>query len=91
VLLQQAHSLEKCNKEMNDELIRTYRSLEFKMQSLNSTHIQLQHANDELASAQTYVQHLKTELELWEKQLEVSQAQVEELIDVVHHLHHLLP
>jgi uncharacterized protein (DUF3084 family) len=76
---------------MNDELIWTYRNLEFKTQSLNNTHTQLQHANDELASTQTYVQHLKTELELRDKQLETSQAQVKELMDVVHHLHDLLP
>jgi hypothetical protein len=44
-----------------------------------------------LASAQTYLQHLETELDERDQQLEASQAQVEELTDVVHHLHELLP
>jgi chromosome segregation ATPase len=90
-ILQQAHSLERRNKEMNDELLRMYRSFEFKTQVLNSTHTQLQHANDLLDSDRNYAQHLETELAERDQQLEASQAHVEELKDVVHHLHELLP
>jgi chromosome segregation ATPase len=90
-LLQQAHSLERRNKELNDKLIRMYRSFEFKTQALDSSRTQVQHANEELAGTQTYVQHLEAELEERDQQLEASQAQVEELTDIVHHLHELLP
>jgi hypothetical protein len=68
-----------------------YRDLEFKIESLGSTHTQLHHTNDELASAQSYIQHFKTELEERDQQLEASQAHVKELTDVVHHMQELLP
>jgi uncharacterized protein HemX len=42
-------------------------------------------------SARNYIQHLEVELEARDQQLDESQAQVEELMDVVHHLHELLP
>jgi chromosome segregation ATPase len=50
-LLHQNHSLERRNKELNDDLLRTCHNLEFKIESLKSTRTQLQHTNDELASA----------------------------------------
>jgi hypothetical protein len=40
---------------------------------------------------QNYVHHLEVELHERDQQLEVSQAQTEELLDVVHHLQELLP
>jgi hypothetical protein len=40
---------------------------------------------------QNYVHHLEAELVVRDQQLEASQAQVEELQDVVHHMQELLP
>jgi hypothetical protein len=60
-------------KELNEELMRTYRSRDFKADNLDNTHTLLQHAQDELIVAQSYVHHLETE------QLEVSQAQAIDL------------
>jgi hypothetical protein len=83
-LLQQSHSLERRNKELTDDLLQMYRRLQEKMNSLDSTHTQLHHTNDEVASAQNYVQHLDIKLKERDRQLETSQAQVEELTDVVY-------
>jgi hypothetical protein len=40
--------------------MRTYRSRDFKIDDLDDTHTRLQHAQDELTVAQSYVHHLKT-------------------------------
>jgi hypothetical protein len=53
-LLQQTHTLERRNKELHDDLLCTYRSLNFKTDTLNSTHTLLQHTQDKLTSAQSY-------------------------------------
>jgi len=90
-LLQENRRLEMRNKELNDELMRTYRSRDVKTDLLDAARTRLQHAQDELTAAQSYVQHLETELHERDDQLEASQAQVEELVDAVHHLHELLP
>jgi cell division protein FtsB len=37
-LLQQTHTLERCNKELHDDLLRTYHSLNLKTDTLDSTH-----------------------------------------------------
>jgi hypothetical protein len=57
----------------------TYRSCDFKTDDLDDTHTRLQHAQDELVAAQSYVHHLETELHEMDKQLEVSQAQAVDL------------
>jgi chromosome segregation ATPase len=49
-------------RELNDELMRTYRSHDFKTDDLDDTHTQLQHAQDELTVVQSYIHHLETEL-----------------------------
>jgi hypothetical protein len=49
-------------KELNDELIRMYRSRDFKINLLDDARTQLWHALDELTTAQSYVHHLETEL-----------------------------
>jgi peptidoglycan hydrolase CwlO-like protein len=59
--------------------MRTYRSRDFKTKLLDDTRTQLQHAQDELTAAQSYVHHLEIELHERDKQLEVSQAQTAEL------------
>jgi septal ring factor EnvC (AmiA/AmiB activator) len=71
-LIQKNARLETRVKELNDELIRTYRSCDFKTDLLDDTHTWLQHAQDELAATQNYVDHLKTELHERDEQLEVS-------------------
>jgi hypothetical protein len=53
--------------------MRTYHSRDFKADNVDDTHTLLQHAQDELIVAQSYVHHLETE------QLEVSQAQAADL------------
>jgi hypothetical protein len=40
-LLQQTHTLERHNKEFPDDLLCTYHNLNFKADSLDSTHTQL--------------------------------------------------
>ena len=90
-LLQENHRLEVRLKQANDELMRTYRSRDFKTDLLDDARTRLQHAQDELTAAQSYVHHLETELHERDDQLEASQAQVQELADAVHHLHELLP
>jgi hypothetical protein len=66
-------------RELNDELMRTYHSHDFKTDDLDNTHTRLQHGQDELVAAQSYVHHLETELHKRDEQLEVSQAQAVDL------------
>jgi septal ring factor EnvC (AmiA/AmiB activator) len=61
-LLQKNVCLETCIKELDNELMRTYHSHDFKADDLDDTCTRLQHAQDELAAAQSYVHHLETEL-----------------------------
>jgi septal ring factor EnvC (AmiA/AmiB activator) len=61
-LLQKNARLETSIRELNDELMRTYRSRDFKTDDLDDTRTQLQHAQDELTTAQSYVRHLEIEL-----------------------------
>jgi hypothetical protein len=61
-LLQKNARLETCVRELNDELMRTYRSRVFKTDDLDDTRTRVQHAQDELTAAQSYIYHLKTEL-----------------------------
>ena len=75
-LLQENHRLEVRLKQANDELMRTYRSRDFKTDLLDDARTRLQHAQDELTAAQSYVHHLETELHERDDQLEASQAQV---------------
>jgi septal ring factor EnvC (AmiA/AmiB activator) len=62
-LLQQNHHLEMHVKELNDELMRTYRSRDVKTDLLDDTRTQLQYAQDKLTVTQNYVHHLKEELD----------------------------
>jgi chromosome segregation ATPase len=78
-LLQKNTYLEMSVKELNDELMRTYHSRDFKTDLLDNTRTRLQHAQDELTVAQSCVHHLEAELHERDKQLEVSQAQTVEL------------
>jgi septal ring factor EnvC (AmiA/AmiB activator) len=71
-LLQKNTHLEKRVKELNDELIRVYRSHDFKTDNLDDTRTRLQHAQDELTAAQSYIHHLETELHERDEQLEAS-------------------
>jgi hypothetical protein len=73
-------------RELNDELMRTYRSRDFKTDSLDDARTRLQHAQDDLTAAQSYVHHLETELHERDEQLEVSQAQVADLPNEVEDL-----
>jgi septal ring factor EnvC (AmiA/AmiB activator) len=66
-LLQNSARLETRIRELNDELMRTYRSRNFKIDDLNDTHTRLQHTQDELVAAQGYVHHLETELHEWDE------------------------
>jgi predicted nucleic acid-binding Zn-ribbon protein len=61
-LLQKNACLEMRIRELNDELMRTYRSQDFKTDDLDDTHTRLQHAQDELTATQSYINHLETEL-----------------------------
>jgi hypothetical protein len=65
--------------------MRTYRSRDFKTDDLDDTRTWLQHAQDELSVARSYVHHLETE------QLEVSHAQAIDLQHKVEHLQELIP
>jgi chromosome segregation ATPase len=80
-----------CIKELNDELMRTYHSRDFKADDFDDTRTRLQHAQDELTVAQRYVHHLETKLHERDEQLEASQAQVEDLQHEVEHLQELIP
>jgi chromosome segregation ATPase len=90
-LLQKNAHLETHIRELSDELMRTYRSHDFKTDDLDDTHTRLQHAQDELVAAQGYVHHLETELHERDEQLEVSQAQAADLQHQVEHLQELIP
>jgi chromosome segregation ATPase len=87
-LLQENHRLEACVKELNNELMRTYR---VKSDFLDDTHTRLKNTHDELVAAQGYIHYLETELHERDEQLEVSQAQAAELQYVVEHLQELIP
>jgi chromosome segregation ATPase len=78
-------------RELNDELMRTYRSCDFKTDDLDDTRTRLQHAQDELVAAQSYVHHLKTELHERDEQLETRQTQAADLQHQVEHLQELIP
>jgi chromosome segregation ATPase len=90
-LVQENHRLEPCVKELNDELMRTYRSRNVKSDFLDDARTRLKNAQDELVTAQGYIHHLETELHERDEQLKASQAQAAELQDVVEHLQELLP
>jgi chromosome segregation ATPase len=84
-LLQKNACLETRIRELSDELMRTYCSHDFKTNDLDNTHTRLQHAQDELVVAQSYVHHLETELRKRDEQLEASQAQAADLQHQVEH------
>jgi hypothetical protein len=90
-LLQKNARLETRIRELSDELMRTYRSRDFKTDDLDDTRTRLQHAQDELVAAQSYVHHLETELHERDEQLEASQAQTADLQHQVEHLQELIP
>jgi chromosome segregation ATPase len=90
-LLQRNVRLETCIRELNEELMMTYRRRDFKTDDLDDTHTRLQHAQDELVAAQSYVHHLETELHESDEQLEVSQTQAADLQHQVVHLQELIP
>jgi peptidoglycan hydrolase CwlO-like protein len=71
-------------------LMRTYSSRDFKTDDLDDTCTQLQHAQDELTAAQSYIRHLRTELHERDEQIEVSQAQAADLQHEVEHLQKLI-
>jgi septal ring factor EnvC (AmiA/AmiB activator) len=71
-LLQKNARLETRITELNDELMRTYHTRDFKIDDLDDTYTRLQHAQDELTAAQSYVHHLETELYETDEQLEAS-------------------
>jgi chromosome segregation ATPase len=78
-------------KELNDELMMTYRSRDVKTDLLDNARTWLQHAPDELTVTQNYVHHLEGEMHEWDEQLKASQAQAAELQNAVEHLQELLP
>jgi peptidoglycan hydrolase CwlO-like protein len=78
-------------REQNDELMRTYHSRDFKTDNLDDTHTRLQHTQDELVAAQSYIHHLETELHGRDERLEASQAQAVDLQHQVEHLQELIP
>jgi peptidoglycan hydrolase CwlO-like protein len=66
--------------------MRTYHSRNFKTVDLDDTRTRLQHTQDELTAAQSYIHHLETELHERDEQLEVSQTQAADLQHEVEHL-----
>jgi chromosome segregation ATPase len=90
-LVQENHCLEAHIKELNDELMRTYRSRNMKSNFLDDDRTWLKNTQDELFAAQGYIHHLETELHERDVQLEASQAQAIELQDAVEHLQELIP
>jgi septal ring factor EnvC (AmiA/AmiB activator) len=90
-LLQKNACLETCIRVLSAELMRTYRSRDFKTDDLDDTRTQLQHAQDELVAAQSYVYHLETELYERDELLEASEAQAADLQHQVEHLQELIP
>jgi hypothetical protein len=61
-LLQENHHLEVRVKELNGELMRTYRSHDVKSNFLDDARTRLKNAQDELVAAQGYIHHLEIEL-----------------------------
>jgi hypothetical protein len=61
-LLQENHRLEARVKQLNDELMRTYRSRDVKSDFLDDACKWLKNTQDELVAAQGYIHHLETEL-----------------------------
>jgi hypothetical protein len=90
-LVQENHCLGAHIKELNDELMRTYRSRNMKSDFLDDDRTWLKNTQDELFAAQGYIHHLVTELHERDEQLEASQAQAIELQDAVEHLQELIP
>jgi chromosome segregation ATPase len=90
-LLQENHRLEAHVKELNDELMRTYRSHDVKLDILDDARTRLKNTQDELVAAQGYIHHLETELHERDEQLEANQAQATELQDAIEHLQELIP
>jgi chromosome segregation ATPase len=90
-LLQKNVRLETRIRELNNKLMMTYRSCDFKTDDLDDTLTQLQHAQDELIVAQSYIHHLETELHERDEHLEASQAQAADLPHEVEHLQELIP
>jgi hypothetical protein len=84
-LLQKNARLETRIRELSYELMRTYRSRDFKTDDLDDTRTRLQYAQDELVAAQSYIHHLNTELHERDEQLEASQAQAADLQHQVEH------
>jgi chromosome segregation ATPase len=78
-LLQKNARLETCVKELNDELMRTYHSRDFKTDLLDDARTQLHHTQDELTTIQSYVHHLENKLHERDVQLKVCQVQTAEL------------
>jgi hypothetical protein len=71
-LLQENHLLEARVKKLNDELMRTYRSHNVKLDVLYDAHSWLKNAQDELVATQGYIHHLETGLHERDKQLDAS-------------------
>jgi chromosome segregation ATPase len=90
-LLQKNARLETRIRELNDELMRAYRTHDFKTDDLDNICTRPQHGQDELTAAQSYVHHLETDLYERDEQLEASQAQVVDLQHEVEHLQELIP
>jgi chromosome segregation ATPase len=90
-VLQKNARLETLIKELNDELMRTYRSRDFKANNLDDTLTRPQYAQEKLTTTQSYVHHLETELHERDEQIEVSQAQAADLQHEVEHLQELIP
>jgi hypothetical protein len=90
-LLQKNAHLETRIRKLNDELMRTDHNHDFKTDDLDDTRTQMQHAQDELTAAQSYIHHLETELHERDEQLEASQAQAADLQHEVEHLQELIP
>jgi hypothetical protein len=90
-ILQENHRLETRVKELNNKLMRTYRSRDVKSDFLDDACTRLNNTQDELVAAQGYIHHLEIGLHERDEQLEVSQAQTTELQDAVEHLQELIP
>jgi chromosome segregation ATPase len=90
-LLQKNTHLETRIRELNNELMRTYRSRDFKTNDLDDTRTRLQHTQDKLVAVQSYIHHLETELHERDEQLEASHAQAADLQHKVEHLQELIP
>jgi chromosome segregation ATPase len=71
--------------------MRTYRSRDFKTDDLDDTRTRLQHAQDELTAAQSYIHRLEAELHERDEQLEPSQTQTADWQHEVEHLLELTP